>query len=101
MAKESGKLIFIDVYTTWCGPCRKMSATSFNDKGVGNVYNEKFINLKLDAENDRDGLFVSKAYRVKAYPTLLFIDGNGKLIKNFIGFRDADGLLNMAAIVNQ
>src|SRR5687768_6575536 len=53
-AKASGKLIFIDVHTTWCGPCKEMARTTFQSDEVGKVFNKKFVNLKIDAENDPD-----------------------------------------------
>ena len=99
LAKKEGKSIFIDVYTSWCGPCKMMSRNTFTDEKVGEVFNEKYINLKLDAEKSEDGKFVARSYRVSAYPTLLFIDSKGKLIRSFIGYRDASGLLDIADVV--
>lgn len=93
LAKETNKLIFIDVYTAWCGPCKLMAKGPFQEEKVGKIFNKKFINLKIDAEKDADGLFVSRAYSVRAYPTLLFINGDGKLVKNIIGYQSAENLL--------
>ena len=93
LAKKTNKLIFIDVYTAWCGPCKMMAKGPFKEDKVGKVYNEKFINLKIDAEKDADGPFVSRAYSVRAYPTMIFINGDGKLIKTVIGYQDADALM--------
>lgn len=93
LAKETNKLIFIDVYTSWCGPCKMMAKGPFQEEKVGEVFNEKFINLKIDAEKDADGQFVSRSYGVRAYPTLLFINGDGKLVKNIIGYQTGDNLL--------
>jgi thioredoxin 1 len=93
LAKESNKLIFIDVYAAWCGPCKMMARGPFQEEKVGKVFNEKFINLKIDAEKDADGQFVSRSYGVRAYPTLLFINGDGKLVKNIVGYQTADNLL--------
>ena len=47
---KTGKIIFIHVHTSWCGPCKKMAATSFQDPKLAEIYNDKFINLKIDAE---------------------------------------------------
>lgn len=92
-AKSSGKLIFIDVHTTWCGPCKEMAKTTFTDAEVGKVFNQRFINLKIDAENDADGPMISKAYTVSAYPTLLFINGEGKLVRKLVGKQSKEKLL--------
>jgi thioredoxin 1 len=96
LAKESNKLIFIDVHTAWCGPCKMMAKGPFQEEKVGKVYNERFINLKIDAEKDPDGEFVSRAYSVRAYPTLLFITSEGKLVKNIVGYQSAEDLLMQA-----
>ncbi len=99
LAQQTGKLIFIDVYAAWCGPCKMMSRGPFKDEKVAEKYNANFINLKIDAEKDPDGEFVSRAYRVSAYPTLLFVDGKGRLVKSFVGYRSEDNLLGMAGMV--
>jgi thiol:disulfide interchange protein len=95
-AKETGKLIFIDVHASWCGPCKMMARGPFKDEKVGKIYNENFINLKIDAEKDPDGEFVSRAYAVSAYPTLLFVDAKGKLVKSYVGYRSEEMLMGMA-----
>lgn len=92
-AQATGKLIFIDVHTSWCGPCKEMAKTTFTDSEVGNVFNQRFINLKIDAEQDEDGPMVSKAYSVVAYPTLLFINGEGKMVKKLVGKQSKEKLL--------
>lgn len=96
-AKSSGKLIFIDVHTSWCGPCKEMAKTTFTDSEVGKVFNGKFINLKIDAEEDNDGPMISKAYSVTAYPTLLFVNGEGKLVRKLVGKQSKEKLLASVA----
>lgn len=100
MAAESDKLIFIDAHTSWCGPCKRMAATSFKEEEVGEIYNEKFINLKIDMEKDADGPEVARMYKVKAYPTLLFVNSDGKLIKQSVGFMNSDQLIALANSVD-
>lgn len=96
MAAESGKLIFIDCYTVWCGPCKWMAANTFKDPSVAELFNDKFINLKVEMEKDADGKELSMKYEVRAYPTLLVIDSKGKLVKKTVGAQDANGLITFA-----
>jgi thioredoxin 1 len=95
-AKKNEKYIFIDAYTSWCGPCKQMAATSFKSAKVGSIYNEKFINLKIDVEKDADGPELAKNYKVRAYPTLLIIDSEGNLVKSILGFQTEDRLIAFA-----
>jgi len=86
-SKETGKLIFMDAFTTWCGPCKRMSAQTFPLKEVGEFYNANFINVKMDMEKG-EGLMLAGKYEVSSYPTLLYIDGEGKLVSKAIGYMD-------------
>jgi thiol:disulfide interchange protein len=96
VAKESDKLIFIDAYTNWCGPCKRMAATSFMEEEVGEIFNDRFVNIKIEMEKDADGPEVARLYKVRAYPTLLVINSDGKLIKQSVGFMTADQLIAFA-----
>jgi thioredoxin 1 len=93
LAKKENKIIFIDAYTTWCGPCKMMSSRTFTDVSVGKYFNENFINLKIEMEKDTDGAEIARRYKVQAYPTLLFINGEGKLVHSILGFRNASAFL--------
>ena len=84
LAKKENKLIFIDAYTTWCGPCKLMSRTVFKEKVVGDYYNEHFVSLKVDMET-AEGLFLGKRYNVTGYPTFLYLKPDGTLIKKTMG----------------
>lgn len=96
VAKETDKLVFIDAYTTWCGPCKRMAATSFMEEEVGEIFNDRFVNIKIEMEKDADGPEVARLYKVRAYPTLLVINSDGKLIKQSVGFMTADQLIAFA-----
>lgn len=72
-AKAENKLIFIDFYTQWCGPCMNMAQTVFSLPTVGYYYNNTFVNLKIDAE-EGEGVTLAKKYGVRSYPTYAFID---------------------------
>lgn len=94
-AKKEDKVIFIDAYTTWCGPCKMMAAKVFPLEEVGNVYNEKFINAKFDMEKG-EGPGLAKRYSVMAYPTYLFVDGNGDIVHKGIGYIPQEEFLALA-----
>lgn len=84
-AKEEEKVIFMDAYASWCGPCKMMSARVFPNKEVGDYFNEHFINVKIDMEKG-EGPQLSQRYGVRAYPTLFFIDANGKVVGKNVGY---------------
>ncbi len=83
-ASQEDKIIFMDAYTTWCGPCKWMSANVMNQPEVGEFFNENFINVKMDMEKG-EGIELAKKYKVGAYPTLAFVDGNGDMVWRVAG----------------
>lgn len=91
-AKTQNKLLFIDCYTTWCGPCKRLSSQVFPDVNVAKFFNANFINSKFDMEIN-EGLAVANKYDIRAYPTLLWIDANGSVIHKLVGGTDAEGLI--------
>lgn len=88
-AQQMNKPIFVDVYTSWCGPCKKMSKDIFPLAEVGKVYNANFVCYQIDAEKG-DGIEIAKKYEVKSYPTYLFIKTDGTLFSRAIGSMDAE-----------
>lgn len=88
-AKQTNKPIFVDVYTTWCGPCKAMSKDVFPQEIVGNYLNDKFISYQIDAEKG-DGIEVARLYTVTAYPTYLFINPKGEFFYRFMGSMSAE-----------
>ncbi|QQS27854.1 MAG: thioredoxin family protein [Sphingobacteriales bacterium] len=85
-ARKLGKPIFVDAYTTWCGPCKMMAANTFPDPQVGSFYNKFYVNYKIDAEKG-EGRDFARTYRVDRYPTLLFINGDGDLLYRSLGYQ--------------
>lgn len=93
-AKKQKKLIFVDAYAVWCGPCKYMSNNVFPDKAVGEFFNKNFINYKFDMEKGEGPEFARK-YQVGAYPTLLFIDAAGEVTYRQMGARDVPGFIKL------
>lgn len=98
-AKAEDKVIFIDAYTTWCGPCKMMAAKVFPQPEVGEVYNERFINAKFDMEKG-EGPALAQRYSVMAYPTYLFVDGDGEIVHKGLGYIPGEKFLELADIAS-
>ncbi len=98
-AKKENKLIFVDAYASWCGPCKLMVKNIFPLKTVGDYYNSHFINAKIDMEKG-EGIELAKKYNVKAFPTYLFIDGNGEAIHRTLGYVEEKDFIQFAMDAN-
>lgn len=92
LAKKEHKIIFVDAYTTWCGPCKQMARDVFTQKEVGDFFNKHFINVKLDMEKG-EGIGFGQKYQVTSYPTFLFIDEKAEVVNTAKGSRPADQFL--------
>lgn len=91
-AKKQQKLIFLDAYTTWCGPCKLLKKNTFSDKAAGDFFNQNFINVAIDMEKGF-GPALLKKYNISAFPSLLIIDENEKLVQFTLGFIPAEVLI--------
>ena len=88
-AKASGRLLFVDVYTEWCSWCKKLDAETFATSEFQQL-GERFVLLKVDADKE---LAFKVKYQVYAYPTMLFLDGDGNQVHRLKGFMTIDKLL--------
>jgi thiol-disulfide isomerase/thioredoxin len=77
-AKREGKYVFMDCYTTWCGPCAYMANTVFPRPEVGDYFNEHFINVKYDME-EGEGIEIAKKYNVYAFPMFILLNPDGSV----------------------
>ena len=95
-AKKEGKLIFVDCYTEWCQPCKQMEQQVFPSEKVGKFYNEHFINVKMDMEKG-EGPVILNTYKINAFPTLLFVNGEGGEVYRIVGSKKEAELLQVGA----
>jgi thiol-disulfide isomerase/thioredoxin len=94
-AKAANKLIFMDAYTTWCGPCKYMASKIFTQDKVADFFNTNFVNLKFDMEKG-EGIELAKRFSVKAYPTFLVLDTAGNVVHRIVGSAEADEFIEKA-----
>lgn len=83
-AQSENKLIFVDCYTSWCGPCKILANTIFPTKEVGDYMNAKFINFKIDMEKG-EGVHLRKKYNITVFPTLLILNSDGTEFNRSVG----------------
>ena len=97
-AKAENKVIFLDAYASWCGPCKLLQKNVFTRQDIGELYNKQFINVKMDMEKG-EGPALAQRYPLEAYPTLFFIDGNGRVLRKVIGYQTPAVLLSIGKSV--
>lgn len=90
-AKAENKLVFMDFYTDWCGPCKRMAREVFPQKKVGDYMNEKFVCIKLNAE--KEGKELADLYKIEAYPTFIAIDADKNIVLTKVGGGNADDFI--------
>ena len=99
IAKKENKSIFIDISTSWCRYCKKMKANVFTDTEVANYYNSNFINVSVDAEKG-EGTALARKYGTRGYPTFVFINSDGSLVKQTSGYRKAEKFLELGKSIS-
>jgi thioredoxin-related protein len=98
-AAKEDKIIFIDAYTDWCQPCKKMDKQVFPQKLVGDYYNKNFLNVKLNMEKGI-GEELKKKYDVSFFPTFLFLTANGTIVHRIAGYQSVPKLLELGKTAN-
>jgi len=88
-AKAENKMLFLDFYTDWCGPCKMMINNVFPQKVVGDYFNAKFVCLKVNAE--KEGKELAKKHVIEAYPTFIVLDADEKVLGTKVG-GNSDGV---------
>lgn len=109
LAAQEPRVIVIDVYTDWCGWCKRMDATTFSDPEVIKIMNEQFYPVKLDAEGKEDIIIGDRTFKFVdngrrgyhevaavvtrgrlSYPTISYVDAQGRVLEAAPGYKTAD-----------
>ncbi len=102
LSEKEPRKILMDVYTDWCGWCKKMDKTTFANQKVAKYVNENFYAVKLKADSKDKVTFKGKeyskgelaqAFRVTGYPTIVFFDQSFSKFQPVSGYRGANDFL--------
>lgn len=105
-AKSENKYIFVDCYTTWCGPCKEMDKSTYPNTKVGEYLNDHFISIrvqmdtsKFDNDNTKqwysDAQNLKKDYKITGYPSFLFFSSSGIIVSKELGFKKPEDFLSI------
>jgi thioredoxin 1 len=94
-ARATHKMIFVDAFATWCGPCKQLQKTTFKDARAAAYFNTHFINYTIDVEKG-EGIELAKRWKIEGLPTLLMLDEHGNVVANHTGYVDGNGLMEFA-----
>jgi thioredoxin-related protein len=103
-AEENNKYIFVDCFTTWCGPCKRMDMEVYSSESVIKFLNDKFISVRIQMDktkNDKPEVkswyknaeAFQKKYQILEYPTLIFLSPKGEIVHRQIGFKSVPDFL--------
>ena len=92
-AKKEKKLVMVDIYATWCLPCKQLEKETFANKDVEARLSNQVISVKLDLEKILDNAELAKQFARDTIPYVVFLDSDGKKLSEFVGFLTADEFL--------
>ncbi len=87
--KRAHKYVLVDVYTSWCGWCKRLDRDTFTDQGLVEFLDQKFVCVKANAEDHAAGQNLAHQYSVNGFPCALVFDRDGKFIDRIVGYKDA------------
>ena len=95
-AKDENKIVVIDFFTDWCAACEELEKYTWSNRKVKEYLNEKAVFLKLNlTPKTKEAEEILKKYNVIGFPTVVFIDGEGKELKRFFGFVKPEKFIKM------
>lgn len=101
-AKATGRPVLVDVYTDWCGWCKRMDRDVYSRADVRDYLSQKFVTVKLDAEAGDAARYegrsftsrtLANAFRVSSYPTTLFLKADGEHLVSVPGYIEPEKFL--------
>lgn len=90
-AQAEKKLVMIDFYADWCGPCKMLDAQTFPDAKVAEWLKANTVAIKVNIDENRA---LAEQFKIQSIPQLVFLDGQGKEVKRVEGFVPPEAFLS-------
>lgn len=87
MAKRSQKLVLVDVYTSWCGWCKRLDRDVYANPNIARFVDSQFVPVKINAEDNGEGAAFAKKLEIRGYPCTVVLDSDGHVKGLFYGYR--------------
>ncbi len=107
-AKRTNRKVLVDVYTDWCGWCKRMDSQTYVSGDVAGYLQKRYVVIKLNAESDRTLTYkgqqytereLAAAFGIEGYPSTLFLRADGEPITIYPGFADAKLFMNVLSFI--
>ncbi len=92
-AQQKGRPVFLDLYATWCGPCKEMDRVTFTNDTVQALLAERFIPARLDIDTPLFSDSLKKSWNIKGVPTSMIVSSTGGVLRRRVGFQSAQQMI--------
>jgi thioredoxin-related protein len=99
-ASDQMLMLFVDVYATWCGPCKMMDSEVFANPTVSDYMKDHYLSLKVDGESDFGRIFASEQ-SLQGYPSMFVFSDEGERISSIVGFTPPEEMLERLKSVKE
>ncbi len=99
-ASDGMLMLFVDVYATWCGPCKMMDSEVYTDAAVADYMNAHFLSVRLDGESDFGRIYASEQ-ELEGYPSMFILSDDGERVSKIVGFTPAQDLIVALTSINE
>jgi len=99
-ASDQMLMLYVDVYATWCGPCKMMDREVYTDPSVADYMNAHYVSVRMDGESDWGRIYASEQ-QLEGYPSMFIFSDDGERVSKIVGFTPAEKLIGSLKSVNE
>ena len=96
--KKENKRVYLHFYTDWCNFCKEMDQTTFRNPSIIKMLNKDFVAIRVNTNKETK---VAGKYNIRPVPDNWFLSADGKKLRNFLGYFEADQFVTVIRYVNE